>query len=368
MRLWRKRQVILLAVFCYSMLHLPALAGPYVLVDVGTGRVLAQENAFQRWYPASLTKLMTAYVVFRELESGRLQINSPVRISQNAAKEPPSKMGYSVGSVLTLDNALKILMVLSANDIATALAESVAGSEEAFVARMNAEAQRLGMTDSHFINAHGLPGPSQFTTARDLAILARALRAQFPQYASYFSIEGIRNGKSVKENTNFLIGRFDGADGMKTGYICSSGFNLVATATRGERTLAAVVLGAQSQVQRAEIAADLLTRGFETQGLGAPSIVDLRPSEQVTEDVADIRPEICSEEAVAKRMKERDDEGRLILTSPYVHPLERELRVVAVGLGGAIGEDPATPRYANIPIPTPRPAYPPRPVAVQQGG
>ncbi|WP_034658643.1 D-alanyl-D-alanine carboxypeptidase family protein [Chelativorans sp. J32] len=367
MRYWRNRPVTLLAALCLSLLSLPALAGPYVLLDVGSGRVLAHENAFQRWYPASLTKLMTAYVIFRELQSGRIQPNSPVRISQNAANEPPSKMGYPVGSVLTLDNALKIIMVISANDIATATAESVAGSESAFVARMNAEAQRLGMVDTHFINAHGLPGPAQFTTARDLAILVHALRVEFPQYAGYFSIEAVRNGKSVKENTNFLIGRFDGADGMKTGYICSSGFNLVATATRGRRTLAAIVLGAHSQVQRAEIAADLLTRGFKAPGLGGPNIANLKRYGAATEAVADIRPEICSQEAVAQRMKERDDQGRLILTSPHVHPLTREPQVVAVGLGGAMGEEPAKPRYANVPIPTPRPAYSP-PVAVEQGG
>jgi len=368
MRHWRNWAAILVAALGSSLWHLPALAGPYVLLDVGSGRVLAHENAFQRWYPASLTKLMSAYVIFRELQSGELKLNSPIRISKNAAAEPPSKMGYPIGSVLTLDNALKILMVISANDVATAVAESVAGSEQAFVARMNAEAQRLGMTDSHFINAHGLPGSSQFTTAHDLAILVRALRIEFPQYASYFSIEGVRNGKSVKENTNYLIGRFDGADGMKTGYICASGFNLVATATRGERTLAAIVLGAQSQVHRAQLAADLLTRGFKMQGTEGPSIAELRPSGAVVDAVTDIRPEICSQEAVAKRVKEGDDQARLLVVSPLVHPLEREPNVVAVGLGGAMGEEPARPRYANVPIPTPRPAYSPQPVAVEQGG
>ncbi|WEX10087.1 D-alanyl-D-alanine carboxypeptidase family protein [Chelativorans sp. AA-79] len=368
MRHWRHKPIILAATLFALLLGLPAHAGPFVLLDVGSGRVLAHEDAFQRWYPASLTKLMTAYVVFRALESGAVQLNSPVRITQNAAKEPPSKIGYPQGSVLTLDNALKIFLVMSANDVTTAVAESVGGSEEAFVARMNGEARRLGMTDTRFINAHGLPGPSQYTTARDLAILVRALRTEFPRYAGYFSIEGVRNGESVKENTNFLIGRFDGADGMKTGYICSSGFNLVATATRGRRTLAAIVLGAHSQVERAELAAELLARGFKAPGLGGPNIASLRPSGQTTAAVADIRGEICTQEAVEQRMKERDDQGRFVLTSPHVHPMQREPRVVAVGLGGAMGEEPAKPRYADVPIPTPRPDYTPQPVAVQQGG
>ena len=362
MRLWRHHLLILLAALCISSFSHRALAGPYLLMDVGSGRVLEHEDAFRRWYPASLTKLMTAYVVFRAIQLGEIGLDSPVHISEHAANEQPSKMGYSPGSLLTLDNALKIIMVISANDITTAIAESVGGSEAAFVARMNAEAQRLGMTDSHFVNAHGLPKPNQYTTARDLAVLVRALRLEFPQYAAYFSIEGLRYGQSTKENTNLLIGRFDGADGMKTGYICASGFNLIATATRGERTLAAIVLGAHSDVQRAELAADLLTRGFEAPS-GGQALASLRPSAPTMQQVADIHEEICSKEAVAKRIEEQDDQGRLVTTSPFVEPRKREPQFVSVGLI----QKPSKSRYANIPIPTPRPAYPPQPVAAEQG-
>jgi D-alanyl-D-alanine carboxypeptidase len=370
MRLWRIRPVILLAALVASFLSLPALAAPYVLLDVGNGRVLAHQEPFQRWYPASLTKLMTAYVAFRAIKAGEMQLNSPVRISQKAAKEPPSKMGYAPGSVLTLDNALKIIMVKSANDIATAIAETIGGSEAGFAARMNAEARRIGMADSHFVNAHGLPAPEQYTTARDLAVLVYALRNEFPQYAGYFSLEGLRHGNTVMENHNLLMGRFEGADGMKTGYICSSGFNLVGTATRGRRTLAAVVLGARTQVQRAEIAADLLTRGFQTRaGQGTATLASLRPSGPVAPAVVDLRPEICSQEAVAARAKERDQQGRLVISSPHLRPMEREPRLAVVGLGGAMGEEPAKPRYANVPIPTPRPPYPPQQQATsEQGG
>lgn len=344
-----------------------ALAGPYLLMDVKSGRVLAREDAFKRWYPASLTKLMTAYTAFRAVKAGEMQFNSPVRISQNAANEPPSKIGYPPGSVLTLDNALKIIMVKSANDVATAIAESVGGSEQAFAARMNAEAARLGMTDTHYVNAHGLHSTQQYTSARDLALLVRALRTEFAPYAGYFSIEGLEIGDKVLPNYNFLVGRFAGADGMKTGYVCASGFNLIATATRGGRTLAAIVLGTHSQVERAERAAELLEQGFKGGSFTAPTIERLQPTSQDYRRPTDMRPEICSQEAVAKRRELRDDEGRLVVDSPYVQPMEREPKVVTVGLGGADG--PTPPRYADVPIPTPRPDYPPTPrqAAVGEG-
>src|SRR5690606_17140652 len=303
MQSWQTRiPIVLVAELLLALLGAPALAGPYLLFEVGSGRVLAEDDAFQRWYPASLTKLMTAYVAFRAVESGEMQLDSPILMTQNAAKEPPSKMGFPPGSVLTLDNALKIILVKSANDVATAIAESIGGSEAGFAARMNAEARRLGMTDTHFVNAHGLHSPDHYSTARDLALLVRALRTEFPQFANYFALEGIRYGKSVVENHNFLIGRFEGADGMKTGYICAGGFNLLATATRGRRTLAVIVLGAHSQVERAELAADLLARGFKGFGfgLGGPTLTSLRPSRPVSPTAIDIRSQVCSQEAVAK--------------------------------------------------------------------
>lgn len=353
--------------FLISLVSFPAAAGPHILIDVGSGRVLAQEDIFKRWYPASLTKLMTAYVSFRAVENGELQMNSPVHISQNALSEPPSKMDYPAGSVLTLDNALKIIMVKSANDVATAIAESVGGTKTAFIARMNEEAGRLGMSGTRFANAHGLHSTENYSTARDIALLVRAIRTEFPQYDKYFSIEGLRAGDKVLPNYNFLVGRFEGADGMKTGYVCASGFNLVATATRGQHTLAAVVLGAHSQVERAEKAAELLAQGFESIGNVAPSLASLRPSDPARHQPTNMRPEICSAEAVAKRQEERDDEGRLIVESPHVLPMQREPRLVAVGLGGADGPPSSAPRYADVPLPTPRPEYPPS-EAVATGG
>lgn len=359
-QLYGKR--ILAAVLLLSILGFPAFAGPYLLLDVGTGRVLAEENAFQRWYPASLTKLMTTYVAFRAIQAGEVRLDSPVRISQNATKEPPSKMGFPPGSTLTLDNALKIILVKSANDVATAIAESIGGSVSGFAARMNAEARRLGMTDTHFVNAHGLHAPEQYTTARDLAVLVRALRTEFPQYAGYFAIEGLRYKDTVMENHNFLIGRFNGADGMKTGYICASGFNLIASATRGRRTLAAIVLGSHSQVERAELAADLLAQGFSGSSFGfaTPTLASFRASPSQTKAAVDLRKQICSQEAVAKRAEMRDDEGRFVLASPHVRPMKRERRLVDIALTSIATPQSRASARRNIPIPTPRPDYPPR--------
>ncbi len=367
MQFWQNRRpLILIAALLVAFSNAPALAAPYLVMDVDSGRVLEQQDAFKRWYPASLSKLMTAYVVFRAVEAGQVRLSSPVRISKNAAEEPPSKMGFPPGAVLTLDNALKIIMVKSANDVTTAIAETIAGSEAGFAARMNAEAQRLGMTDSHFVNAHGLPTSRQYTTARDLALLVRALRTEFRQYSGYFSIEGLRFGAKVLENHNMLIGRFEGADGMKTGFICAAGFNLIATATRGRRSLAAIVLGAFSPVERAEKAAELLERGFDRWGVMAPTLASLRPSSSSPDRhvATDLRSQICTAEAYERRAKLRDDEGHYIFTSPHVQPMTREPRLVTVGLERV--ETP--PRYADVPIPTPRPDYPPRTLSAGQGG
>ncbi len=344
----------------------PAAAGPSLVVDLDGGRVLSQEDAFQRWYPASLSKLMTAYVVFRAVAAGEVTLTSPVRITKNAAKEPPSKMGYPPGSVLTFDSALKIIMVKSANDVATAIGESIAGSEKGFAARMNAESRRLGMTGSHWVNAHGLHDEGQYSTAHDLAVLAAAIRRDFPQYADYFRIEGIVDGQSKMPNHNDLIGRFEGADGMKTGYTCPAGFNLVASATRGGRTLVAVVIGERSTEERAVKAADLLAAGFGSKAAGATTLASMTPVGERLDQPVNMRNRICTKAAYKARLDagEIDGRGRVIVSSPHLreNPM-REPVLVGVGLGGATG--PRSPYasdevdYADVPIPTPRPEYRP---------
>jgi D-alanyl-D-alanine carboxypeptidase len=242
----------------------PAGAEALLVIDSESGKVLYAQNAGNPWYPASVTKLMTAYVTLRAVKEGRLDLETPLVVSANAASQSPVKMGFGVGTVVTVDNALKMLMVKSANDMAVVLAEGVAGSVENFADDMNTNARRLGMIQSSFVNPNGLPADDQVSSARDLAILARALIRELPEYDYYWHLPGIRMGKMVRWNYNTLIGRYPGADGMKTGFICASGFNLVASATRNGRRLIAVVLGAPSSAARAMKAAQLLERGFNS--------------------------------------------------------------------------------------------------------
>jgi len=338
-----------------------AHANPVLLLDLQSGRVLAHRDAFKRWYPASLTKLMTSYVAFRAVQAGELEFGSPIIMTKKAAGEAPSKMGYPPGSQIRLDNALKIILVKSANDVATAIGETIGGSEGAFAERMNREAERLGMTGSHFVNAHGLPDTRQYTTARDMAILTAALRREFPQYSDYFSIEGVRTDKDTLRNYNVLIGRFEGADGMKTGFICSSGFNLVASATRGGRTVVAVVLGASTQAGRAEEAADLLATGFQTSATTGPTLDALMRYGQDNDTATDLRPQICGSAQAQVLFEGR--EGRMIFRTPNIEPMLREPVLAEVGTGGISGPPTTQPRYADVPTPTPRPNYTPPPSA-----
>ena len=235
---------------------------PHLLVDLTADEVLSSEKPHVRWAPASLTKMMTAYTAFRALELQHLKLNSPVRISEYALSQPPSKMGYPVGTILTLETALKIIMVKSANDISVAIAEGVAGSEEQFVSLMNSHARRLGMSDSRFTNPHGLHDPDQFTSAWDMLTLTRALMDEFPQHASFFNIPAIRVAGRRLRNHNALLRQFEGTNGMKTGYVCASGFNVVVTTTRNARQLVAIVFGGRSGLARNVKTARLLTEGF----------------------------------------------------------------------------------------------------------
>jgi D-alanyl-D-alanine carboxypeptidase len=247
--------VVLSAVLLCSALPRDARAEATLLIEADTGKVLHAEHAGQPWYPASVTKLMTAYVTLKAVKDRRLSLDTLLTVSQNAVAQQPSKMGFKAGIQVTVDNALKMLMVKSANDIAVVLAEGVSGSIEKFADDMNRAAQRLGMTQTTYVNPNGLPADGQITSARDLGILARAMIRELPEYDYYWHISAIKFGRRITRNYNKLIDRYPGADGMKTGFICASGFNLVATATRNNRRLIAVVLGAYSSAQRATKAA-----------------------------------------------------------------------------------------------------------------
>lgn len=352
------------ALFLLAAGLVPALASPSIVFDLATGRVIAHEDAFRRWHPASLTKLMTAYVTFRAVAAGELALDSPIEVTKRAAAEPPAKMGYKRGAVMTLDNALKMMLIKSANDIAMAVGENVGGTEAAFVARMNAEAARLGMTDTHFVNPNGLHEPDQYTTARDLGLLVMAIRREFPQYAPYFAIEGLVAGKAKLMSYNMLVGRYAGADGMKTGFVCASGFNMIGSATRGGRTLVAVVLGHKSALERTDTAAALLDRGFAGTAGDGSTLPGLAPYGDVGVPAPDMREIVCSKKKPAAAQSEAAaDHEDPSAKSPWLQKLEKPT-LVAVGLGGAKGPVPAAwaearTQYADVPIPTPRPDYTP---------
>lgn len=243
-----------------------ATAGPTLLFEADTGKVLYSESIDDQWHPASLTKVMTAYIAFQDLRDGKIKLDTKILCTPLAHKEPPSKVGLPVGAKLKMDTALKALIIKSANDVAVMIAEALGPTHDRFIARMNATAKRLGMTRTYFANPNGLPDKRQVTTARDLAKLARAVTKEFPEYAHYWSMPAFRLGKRRLGSHNGLLKTFEGANGLKTGFICDSGFNVVASATRDGRKLMAVVLGEPSSSDRTLRAASLLEHGFRQWG------------------------------------------------------------------------------------------------------
>ena len=279
-----------------------ALAGPgraqaeaLLLIEASTGKVLHAENATFPWYPASITKVMTAYATLRAVKEKKITLDTMLTMSKNAVAQQPVKMGFKVGTTMTVDNALKMIMVRSANDVSVAIAEGVGGSIEGFADIMNANARRLGMSQTHFVNPNGLPSEGHVSSARDLGILARALIREFPEYDYYWNISAIRHGNRIMRNYNSLIDRYPGTDGMKTGFICASGYNMVASATRNGRRLIAVVLGSYSGLVRAQKAAQLLERGFASGGLTwlTPSLGTVDALAPIDAQPPNLREEMC---------------------------------------------------------------------------
>ena len=279
--------------------------------------MLHAEHATYPWYPASTTKLMTMYLTLKAVKDRRLKLDTLLTVSSNAVAQAPSKMGFKAGTTVTVDNALKMLMVKSANDIAVVLAEGVSGSIERFADDMNAASRRLGMTQSSWVNPNGLPADEQITSARDMAILARAILREIPEYELYWSIPAIRFGRRVMRNTNGLIGRYPDADGMKTGFICASGFNVVATATRGGRKLIVVVFGSRSGAVRSEKAAQLFEKGFSSGGLSwlMPSLGSVDALQPIAAAPPNLRDEMCGKNRKRPAAEEADEEEEVIASS-----------------------------------------------------
>lgn len=345
--------------FVYACLlaAMPAVvaAQPYaaMVIDARTGKVLHSRNADTRLHPASLTKMMTLYVVFDAIEKGEISLDSKVLISRKAAAEQPSKLGLKAGSRIQLRYLIRAAAVKSANDAATALGEAISGSEAAFARRMTRMAKAMGMSRSTFKNANGLTEAGHLSTARDMTTLGRHLFYDFPQYYNLFSRRSTSAGIKTVNNTNRrLLGAYRGADGIKTGYTRAAGFNLVASAERGSERIIATVFGGRSTASRNARVAELLDMGFER----APSRVAVRkPS----------RPVLTAEGA-------QGTPGRVIRTSglvtkslrprlrPVEAPPEEMLIAMQDGIANALADvvadaSTASPAPAIVPQAAPKP-------------
>ncbi len=356
-----------------------AMAGPALLFDAYNGQVLYAEDADDAWYPASLTKIMTAYLAFEALKAGKLTLDQKIPVSELANAQTPSKVGLPVGGELSVELALQALIVKSANDVAVMFAEAIAGTEPAFVELMNAKAKRLGMSKTRFINPHGLPGPEQSTSARDLAKLSRAIIRDFPEYAQYWTQPEMRIGNIRLRSHNALLRTYEGADGIKTGFTCDAGFNVVASATRDNRRLVAVVLGEPNGQQRAIRAAALLEHGFTTQGwktLLGFSTVDAMPAPTETRPLTSARSTVlawsCGHRPkkirvrkppkiaeIKQKVANAKDKAKAAIVEPAAPA------ATSTVAPSTIKAAPKSPAVATAPAPQPTPVKKPAPVAAQ---
>jgi len=251
-----------------------------IVIDAKTGKTLFARNADAARYPASLTKMMTLYILFQEIERGRFKMKSRLKVSKYAAARPPSKLGLRAGQTIAVQDAIRALAVKSANDVASVVAEAIEGSESAFAKRMTRTARSLGMKRTTFRNPSGLPDSKQMTTARDMARLGQALQDQFPGYYKFFSTRTFSYGKRKYRNTNRLLGVVKGMDGIKTGYTRASGFNLVTSVRQNDRHIIAVVMGGKTGKSRNAHMASLIKKHIRRAKRGkrkAPLIVAAAP-------------------------------------------------------------------------------------------
>jgi D-alanyl-D-alanine carboxypeptidase len=321
-----------------------AKAAPYaaLVMDARTGEVLHSRNADTRLHPASLTKMMTLYMAFKAVESGQLSLDQKVKVSANAAAEPPSRLGLKAGMRVSVRHLIRATAVKSANDAATTLGEAIAGSESKFTARMTAQAKALGMKRTTFKNAHGLTAKGHLSTARDMSILGRRLMYDFPEYYNLFSRRTTDAGLRTVPNTNRrLLANYKGADGIKTGYTNAAGFNLVSSAQRGDKRIIATVFGGRTSATRNARIAELLDMGFgRTPSKYAASAAPASPSTGVRLASADVaRPPksnsvtIKAPRAAANspRPKHRPtfDEATIVMASVVQQDMEAEILAAA---------------------------------------
>lgn len=324
--------------------------GPNITFNVNTGKIYSQKNAFDRWYPASITKMMTAYVVLREVKRGKISMLSPVRQSANSQSKPASKMGFPIGTILTVEAALKIILVKSANDVASAVAESVGGSEAEFSRLMNKYAHEIGMTSSHFVNPHGLHNVAQYTSAHDLGLLARQIYREFPEHSKLFGLQAIQVGKRKFRNHNALMRHFPGTIGMKTGFICAGGLSLVTASNFGKDIVVSVVLGASNGKERNVLAAELQSVARKRVESETLPELDAMIAPEFSRQPLDIRDYVCGKKRKRLPTLMFDDPAIEFFAVKTVPLEERQTRylekepkaytAVKVKLGGATGPDP----------------------------
>ncbi len=342
-RLWKR------LVFCTSLfLCAQAQATPVLVVDTASRHVLYQEDAGVPWYPASTTKLMAALVVFEALRSGEVSLTTPVTMTRNATKQAFLESGLTYGRTMTLEDALFAMITASANDVAVALAETVAQDETSFVRRMNEAAARLGLTGTHFANPNGLFDRQNYTTARDLAILGMEVDRVFPEYRRFFLASAVTiDGKEIKSN-NLLLTRFSGTIGMKTGFLCASGRNFVGLAERNGQRVMVVILGATTERERNERSALYLTQAFDGQLSSDAGIVDNvhNRTEVVPQDM---RARLCSNQSAAYEAS-RDALYPMGLPGHETYlrdQIPAQGREISTWLDDSV---------ADVPIPAPRPS------------
>lgn len=320
---------------------------PYaaMVVDAKTGRTLHAVNEDAARIPASLTKVMTLYMLFEQMERGRFTMDSELRVSSYAASQPPTKLGLRAGSTIAVEDVIKSMITLSANDSSVVVAENIAGSEEAFAEQMTRKARSLGMSSTRFYNPHGLPhSPPNITTARDLTILARAIQERFPKYYPLFSMRAFQYGSRTIRGHNRLLGKVEGVDGIKTGYTRASGFNLMTSAKAEGRHVVSIVLGGRSGASRDKIMTDLVLASLPRASTSGRSSVMVAEAPEPEE-----RPRSIQQAAAAE-------------PAPIPVPRPRQQPQVE--------EQPALPAAARAyaPMPTTTPIAPPRPVAVAVAG
>ena len=319
-----------------------------IVVDAKTGKTLYSYNADELRYPASLTKMMTLYLTFEALNRGKIKLDTRIKFSANAAKEPPTKLGVKAGQSITVEQVIYSLVTKSANDASTAIAEHLGGSEAKFAAMMTAKARALGMSRTTFRNANGLPNSQQMTTARDMAILGIALREHFPRQYKYFSTRSFKFGGSRFANHNRLLGVVRGVDGIKTGYTRASGFNLVSSVVDRDRSIVAVVMGGRTGASRNAQMKDLIARYLpkaSTRGKG--DLIARGAPAAVAVAAADLDLDLPKVGPVPARRHETNERIALAYAAPTPAPV-----VGREALAKSL-------MAQKVAIPTPAPAYVP---------